>query len=80
MRGGSLELPLFFCAEEFLSAFGKLIPVLIVVVLLFALYQLYTAIMFLTSKQYAFGVFNLVFSFAGVALARALWINRSRYR
>ena len=63
-----------------MSAFGKLIPVLIVIVSVFALYQLYTAIMFIASKQYSFGVFNLVFSFAGLALARALWVNRSRFR
>jgi hypothetical protein len=62
-----------------MSAFGKMIPVIIVIVSLFALFQLYTAIRFLVSGQYAFGVFNLVFSFAGVALARALWVNRSRF-
>ena len=63
-----------------MSAFGKLIPVLIVVVSLFALFQLYTAIMFLAQRQYAFAAFNLVFGFAGFALARALWMNRSRFR
>jgi hypothetical protein len=63
-----------------MSSFGKLIPVLIVLVSLFALFQLYTAIMFLSHGQYAFAAFNLVFSFGGVALARALWINRSRFR
>lgn len=61
-------------------AFGKLVPGLIVVVSLFALYQLYTAIMFIAQRQYAFAAFNLVFSFAGLALARALWMNRSRFR
>lgn len=63
-----------------MSTFGKLIPVLIVIISLFSLFQLYTAITFLISKQYSFGVFNLVFSFAGVALARALWVNRGRFK
>jgi hypothetical protein len=61
-------------------SFGRLIPALIIIVAVFALYQLYTAIMFLSQRQYAFAAFNLVFSFAGVALARALWINRSRFK
>lgn len=61
-----------------MSAFGKLIPLLTVVIVVFALFQLYTAIMFLAQRQYAFGAFNLVFGFAGVALARALWINRRK--
>ena len=63
-----------------MSAFGKLIPVLIVLVSLFALFQLYTAIIFIAHRQYAFAAFNLVFSFGGLALARALWMNRSRFR
>jgi hypothetical protein len=63
-----------------MSAFGKLVPVLIVVVVAFALFQLYTSLMFLRQRMYAFAAFNLVFSFGGFALARALWINRSRLR
>ena len=61
-----------------MSAFGRLIPLLTVIVVVFALFQLYTAIMFLVNSQYAFGAFNLVFSFAGLALARALWTNRRK--
>ena len=61
-----------------MSAFGKLIPLLTAIVVVFALFQLYTAIMFLTQRQYGFGAFNLVFSFAGFALARALWTNRRK--
>jgi hypothetical protein len=49
-----------------------------VVIIAFALFQLYTAIMFLSQRQFAFAAFNLVFSFAGFALARALWTNRSK--
>lgn len=63
-----------------MSKFGRLIPLLIVVVTAFALFQLYTAIMFLSHREYAFAAFNLVFSFGGLALARALWINRSRLK
>jgi ABC-type uncharacterized transport system permease subunit len=61
-----------------MSAFGRLIPFLMVVIIAFALFQLYTAIMFLSQRQFAFAAFNLVFSFAGFALARALWTNRSK--
>ena len=61
-----------------MSAFGKLIPLLTAIVVVFALFQLYTAIMFLVHRQYGFGAFNLVFSFAGFALARALWTNRRK--
>jgi hypothetical protein len=63
-----------------MSTFGRLIPFLIVIVTAFALFQLYTAIMFLANRQYAFAAFNLVFSFGGLALARALWINRARLK
>ena len=63
-----------------MSKFGRLIPLLMVLVTVFALFQLYTAIMFLVQRQYAFAAFNLVFSFAGLALCRALWMNRSRFR
>ena len=61
-----------------MSAFGRLSPLLTAIVVVFALFQLYTAIMFLVSRQYAFGAFYLVFSFAGLALARALWTNRRK--
>ena len=61
-----------------MSAFGKLIPLLTAIVVGFGCFQLYTAIMFLAQREYGFGVFNLVFSFAGFALARALWTNRRK--
>ena len=60
------------------SAFGRLIPLLTVIVVVFALYQLYTAIMYLGQRQYIGASLNLVFSFAGFALARALWTNRRK--
>lgn len=79
MKGGRNDRPSSFYGAR-LSAFGRLIPLLIAIVAAFSLFQLYTAFMFLLNKQYAFGAFNLVFSFAGVALARALWTNRGKFR
>ena len=63
-----------------LSAFSRLIPFLVVIIGALALYQFYTALMFLTQSMYAFALFNAVFGFAGVALGWALWTNRSKLR
>lgn len=80
MKGQLNQLP--FLISWFkgaaLSAFGRLIPLLTAIVVVFAAFQLYTAIMFLVNRDYGFGAFNLVFSFAGFALARALWTNRRK--
>lgn len=62
------------------SAFGKLIPLLTVLVVGFAVFQLYTGIVLLGQKVYIGAALNLVFSFAGLALARALWTNRRKLR
>ena len=62
-----------------MSGFGRLIPLLTVIVVLFGLFQLYTAIMFLAQREYIGASLNLVFSFAGFVLARALWTNRQRF-
>jgi hypothetical protein len=62
-----------------LSGFGRLIPLLTVVVILFALFQLFTAIVYLAQRQYIGASMNFVFSFAGLALARALWTNRKKF-
>ncbi|HEX6574725.1 MAG TPA: hypothetical protein VF042_07105 [Gemmatimonadaceae bacterium] len=63
-----------------MSAFGRLIPFLTVIVIVFSLLQLYTAIVSMVNKEYVVAAINIVFSFAGVALARALWTNRARFR
>lgn len=63
-----------------MSAFGRLVPFLVVIISLLALYQFYTAVMFATQSMYAFAVFNAVFGFAGVVLARALWTHRKSFR
>ncbi|HEU4878096.1 MAG TPA: hypothetical protein VFT21_01530 [Gemmatimonadaceae bacterium] len=62
-----------------MRAFGRLTPFLIAVVLIFAALQLYTSARFGLTGQYAFAALYGVFAFAGVALARALWINRKKY-
>jgi hypothetical protein len=36
--------------------------------------------MAITQKAYPVAALNLVFSFAGLALARALWTNRAKLR
>ncbi len=63
-----------------MSAFARLIPFLLVIIGLLALYQLYTALMFAVQHMYAFALFNAVFGFAGVVLVRALWAHRKGFR
>lgn len=58
---------------------ARLIPLLIFIVVAFALLQLYTAVMYAGQQQLGFAAFYTVFGFAGVALARALWINRGKF-
>ena len=62
-----------------LSAFARLIPFLVIIIGLLALYQFYTALMFAIQSSYAFALFNAVFGFAGVVLARALWTHRRSF-
>ncbi len=63
-----------------MSAFARLIPFLLVIIGLLALYQFYTALMFSVQHMYAFALFNAVFGFGGVVLARALWAHRKGFR
>jgi hypothetical protein len=63
-----------------MSAFGRLVPFLMVIIGLLALYQFYTALMFAMQSMYAFALFNAVFGFAGIVLARALWTHRKSFR
>ena len=62
-----------------MSAVARLIPLLIVIISLLAVYQFYTAIMFAVQSMYAFALFNAVFGFAGFVLAWALWTHRSKW-
>ena len=61
------------------SAFSKLIPFLVIIIGALALYQFYTALMFVMQSLYAFALFNAVFGFAGVVLIRALWSHRKKF-
>jgi hypothetical protein len=61
-----------------LRQFTALIPFLTLIVVAFAILQVYTAITFAASRQFGFALFYAVFGFAGFALARALWTNRPR--
>ena len=72
--------PLFCFHGVKVSAFGRLIPFLVVIVIAFSLRQLYTSGMAIIQKAYPVAALNLVFSFAGLALARALWTNRAKLR
>lgn len=62
-----------------MSAFGRLIPFLTVVVTLLALYQLFTSARLGLSGEYAFAALYGVFAISGFALARALWVNRGKF-
>ena len=61
-----------------LTAFGKLIPLLIVLVSVFALYQLVSAVLLAAQGNWPFAGLYGVMSIAGAGLARALWINKAR--
>lgn len=61
-----------------ISHFARLIPLLTVIVVAFAILQLYSAVMFAGSGQYPFAAFYTVFGFGGFALARALWMHRRK--
>ncbi|HEX2723392.1 MAG TPA: hypothetical protein VHM24_10765 [Gemmatimonadaceae bacterium] len=62
-----------------MSAFARLIPFLTIVISLLAIYQIYGAIMFALSGQYAFAAFYALFGFGGFILAWALWSHRRKF-
>ena len=61
-----------------MSGFLKLVPVLLVIVVLFALLQAYQAITLLRAGQYPFAALYAVLAIAGLALARGLYVQRRR--
>jgi len=61
-----------------MSGFLKLVPVLLVIVVLFALLQAYQAINLLRAGQYPFAALYAVLAIAGLALARGLYVQRRR--
>ena len=62
-----------------MTSFVKLIPLLVTIIALFAIFQLYTAIMYGAHANYTFAALYIVLAFAGAALARALWVQRSKF-
>ena len=63
-----------------MSAFIRFVPVLLVVVGLFALLQLYSAIVYIIHGEYGFGALYAVLAIAGLAIARGLWIQRRTFQ
>ena len=53
-------------------------PLLLVLIAGFALYQLFVALMLASRGQWAFAALYAVMSMAGWALARMLWINKRK--
>lgn len=60
------------------SSFGKLIPALLVIIGIFAVYQLVAAVVYGMRQAWGFAGLYLLMSIAGAALARTLWINRRK--
>ncbi len=59
-----------------MRSFARLIPFLVIVISLLALYQLYAASLAATAGNWPFAAFYAVFGFAGFVLVRALWTHR----
>jgi hypothetical protein len=59
-----------------MSGFIKLVPILMVIVVMFALLQGYTAFTLLRAGSYPFAALYGVLAIAGLALARGLWVQR----
>jgi hypothetical protein len=53
-------------------------PLLLVLIAGFALYQLFVALMLASRGQWPFAALYAVMSMAGWALARMLWINKRK--
>ncbi len=61
-----------------MSAFARLIPLLLIIISGFALYQLFVAMLFASRQQWGFAALYILMALAGGALARMLWINKKR--
>ena len=61
-----------------MNGFMKLVPVLLVIVVIFALLQAYSAIALLRHGSYPFAALYGVLAIAGLALARGLWVQRGK--
>ena len=54
----------------------RLVPLFVCITLVFAAYHVYGAVLAARVRNWPFAAFYAVFSFAGLALARALWSAR----
>jgi hypothetical protein len=63
-----------------MHGFVRLIPVLLVIVILFALLQGYSAVMYAVSGNYPFAALYAVLTIAGLAIARGLSMQRRRFK
>lgn len=61
-----------------MSSFAKLIPALLVIIGIFAIYQLVAAGVYGMRGDLGFAAIYLLMAVAGAALARTLWINRRK--
>ncbi len=61
-----------------MNGFLRLVPLLLFIVVAFALLQLYTAIGYVRSGNYPFAGLYAVLAIAGLALSRGLWVQRNR--
>lgn len=61
-----------------MTGFFRLVPFLLVLIVAFALYQLYFAFILASRSEWPYAALYLVMAMAGVALARALWLNRQK--
>lgn len=61
-----------------MSTFARLMPLLLVMIAGFALYQLFVALMLASRGEWPFAALYAVMSMAGWALARMLWINKRK--
>ena len=59
-----------------MAAFFRLIPVLTILIAVFALYQLVAAVIFAVRAEWGFTALYVLMSIAGFVLARTLWTNR----
>ncbi len=60
-----------------MRSFWRFIPVLVIVIVVLALIQIFSALLAMRSADWGFTLFYAVFGLAGLVLARALWTHRA---
>jgi len=63
-----------------MHGFIRLVPFLLVIVVLFALLQGYSAVAYAISGNYPFAALYGVLAIAGLAIARGLWMQHRRFK